>query len=122
MKLNDIDLDQVRLDQIIKITDLENLFDIFIDKRNNAVFNLNQTLYLNVNVDDLPEYTCTYTMHWPTISYCIYGTTRLAWVLWKINKIDVDDIFKPKEPGDKIKYLSQGNIDTIVEFLNEFDE
>ena len=41
MKL--VDLDITDTGRYLKITDLENIFDIYTDKRNNAVFNVNES-------------------------------------------------------------------------------
>ena len=94
MKLVDLDISETG--NYLKITDLENIFDIYVDKRNNAVFNANETLYINVNKDTLPEFVCSSPMHWTILSYKIYGTTRLAWLLLKINNIDMKDVFVPR--------------------------
>ena len=93
MKISEID--DNRINEILKITDLENAFDTFVDKRMNRMFNLNKSIYINVDPESLPVFTCTHVMHWPLISYMIYGTTRLAWQLWKVNNTTTSDTFKP---------------------------
>ena len=120
MKLSDLDITETG--RYLKITDLENIFDIYIDKRDNAVFNLNETLYINVDKNALPEHICTSEMHWTTLSYVLYGTTRLAWLLLKVNGVDATDIFKAKQPGEKIKYLPKKYMDSVVSQINEFDQ
>ncbi|MBP5784267.1 MAG: hypothetical protein J6W16_01615, partial [Methanobrevibacter sp.] len=62
MKLVDLDIEETG--KYLKITDLENIFDIVVDKRENAVFNANETLYINVDRDLLPEHIVTSEMHW----------------------------------------------------------
>ena len=103
MKLVDLDIEETG--RYLKITDLENIFDIHVDKRGNAVFNMNETLYINVDRNSLPSFTCTSEMHWTTISYAIYGTTRLAWLLLKLNNVEPIELFNAKQPGDKILYM-----------------
>ena len=120
MKLYDLELNETN--NYLKITDLENMFDVFTDKRNNIVFDLNKTLYINVDPSRLPVYECTAEMHWTLISYKLYGTTRLAWLLWKINKVDAGNIFVAKQPGEKVKYIPQKYVETIVSDINDFDE
>lgn len=120
MKLADLDINDTG--SYLKITDLENMFDVYTDKRGNAVFNLNETLYINVDRNALPEHICTSETHWTTLSYILYGTTRLAWLLLKVNDVSSADIFKAKQPGDKVKYLPKEYMDNIVSQLNEFDE
>jgi hypothetical protein len=60
------------------------------------VFDINKTIYINVNPNSLPDYVCDSPMHWTTISYKLYSTTRLAWLLQKLNRVDAVDIFKTK--------------------------
>lgn len=120
MKLYDLDLNEAN--DYLKITDLENWFDVFVDKRGNTVFDLNRTIYLNADPAALPDFICDHEMHWPLISYKIYGTTRLAWLLWKINKVSATQIFNAKQPGDKVKYLPKKYVDSITADLNDFDE
>ena len=119
MKIKQLELDET--DNYLKITDLENWFETFEDKRNNTVFDINRTVYINVDPSRLPDFVCDAHMHWPLISYKIYGTTRLAWLLWKLNNVDASTIFIAKEPGDSIKYLPKQYVDGIVEELNDFD-
>lgn len=115
MKL--IDLNQ----NYIKITDLENMFKICVDSENNYFFNLNETLYLNIDKSKLNIYTCSYISFWPLISYKLYGTTRLAWLLMKINNVQAKDIFKQIETGQEIYYLSTEQIQTVVKNINGYD-
>lgn len=106
-------------DSYLKITDFDNFFEIFYDKNDNLLFNLNTTLYLNVgDIEQLDKYVLDTYAHWPLISYKIYGTTRLAWVLLKINNIEPKDIFKIKEPGDTIYYLNREILAGIIDTLN----
>lgn len=114
-------LDNDEINSQLKITDLENMFDIYQDKRKNLVFDINKTLYINIDKSTLPQFTCDCVMHWTLISYRIYSTTRLAWLLWKLNDVGPLDIFNAKQPGDKILYLPQQYVDDIVSDLNNFD-
>lgn len=54
MKLHDID--DADMKNILKITDLENAFDVYVDKKLNMVFNLNKSIYINVDVESLPKF------------------------------------------------------------------
>ena len=108
MKIADLDEDY------LKITDLENMLSLFVDKRNRLMFNLNETMYIDADDDALMTYVCKHPLHWTTLSYNIYGTTRLAWLLCKVNNVKCKDIFKPKMPGDEVKYLPTSYIDNIV--------
>lgn len=120
MKLFDLEINET--DNYLKVTDLENMLDVFTDKRGNIVFDLNRTIYINVDPNRLPEYECKAQLHWTTISYNIYGSTRLAWLLWKLNNIDASNIFQAKQPGDKVKYLPQKYVESIVSEINDFEQ
>ena len=68
--------------------------------------NLNSTFYLIDIPDEICRwYTCPTDMHWPSISWKVYGSTRLAWFLMKLNGIRDQNIFDQLKAGTKIKYL-----------------
>ena len=120
MKL--VDLEDQQFDSTLKITDLENMFDIFVDKRLNRVFNLNSSLYVNVDKSLLQTFQCDYPMHWTLISYHIYNTTRLAWLLWKVNDVSPRDVFKAKQPGEVVYYLPQAQVEDIISNITQFSD
>lgn len=120
----------------LKITDLENFFEVHKDVYDRFYFNINETLYFDVAKPDLNSenttqlqidstglavYTCTTPSFWTLLSYKIYGTTRLAWLLMKLNDVDSSNVLDQKMPGDKIWYLPRENVESIVAELNEFD-
>ncbi len=105
--------------EYLDISDIENIFNIYRDKNDNYFYNLNSSIYFNINQDRLETYICDTDLQWPLISYKIYGTTRLAWFLIKINNIKIADIFKIKHPGDKIKYISKTDIESIIENIHK---
>ena len=100
-------------------TDFDNFFNVYQDKDSNYYYNLNSTIYIDIPESRLLTYVCQHDIHWPTISYNLYGTTRLAWVLMKINKITSDLSFKIIPAGSKIKYLDKSDITTIIEKFTE---
>lgn len=102
----------------LKITDFENILNIYKDKSGKYFYNLNNGLYINIDDKYLQTFVCTTDMHWPLISYHIYNTTRLAWLLLKLNKVDAKHVFDIKEAGSTIKYLSKQNIQTLIEDIN----
>ena len=73
--------------------DVESVFNIHEDLRGNIVFNLNETTYFNVPKNMLKAKILDHPLHWSTISYEIYGTTRLAWFLLKLNNIPTKNLF-----------------------------
>jgi len=100
-----------------KFTDLDNMFNIYKDKRNNFVFNLNSTIYLNVSTDNLKKYTVDHDIHWPLISYKLYKTTRLFWVLMKLNGIDAKNAFDVIPAGTTVYYLDNSYVTRIIDQL-----
>lgn len=119
MTLSDIDTSKLKF---LKITDFENIFNIYQDKKGNYFYNLNSSLYLDIADDTLLSYICDYDMQWPLLSYKIYGTTRLAWLLMKINNVKPKDVFKLVKAGDTIKYLSKDQMNGLITTLNNIDE
>lgn len=114
-------LDNADINVTLKITDLENIFGVYQDKRKNLVYDINETLYINVDKSILSMFICDCDMHWTLISYKLYGTTRLAWLLWKINDVQPQNIFDIKHPGDVILYLPKDCVNDIISNINEFD-
>ena len=102
----------------LKSSDLENLFPVFSAKLNRYMYNLNMSLYVDVDPEKLSTFTLQHDMHWPLISYHIYGTTRLAWLLQKVNNVSTKDIFKVRCAAEKIKYLEKDQVARIINLLN----
>ena len=109
--------DTIERKRFFKNNRFRKFFDVY-KKDDKYYYNLNTSLYLNCDETNLKTYICTHEMHWPLISYNIYGTPRLAWLLLKINKVSTKDVFIKKQPGDEIKYISDDKITNIVEFIN----
>lgn len=116
MKLKDLDKD---LQKDYKIADLENMFNIYADQYGNYVFNLNNTVYLNISRANLKVFVADHKIHWPVISYKLYGTTRLAWLLLKINKVKTKDVFKPIIPSQAIFYLDELDVKNILTSIRD---
>ena len=102
-------------DGSVKFTDLENFFHVYQDKDAYYHFNLNSTVYLAVPPSRLKSYVCQHDLHWTTISYNIYGTVRLAWVLMKVNGITPDISFNIVPAGSVVKYLDRSDITTVID-------
>jgi hypothetical protein len=111
MKLEDIDSDNV------KVTDLETMFSVYLDKRGNYALNLNEGLYLSFQKSKLPHMKLDHDLFWTTISYKIYGTTRLAWLLMKINDVKADQIFDIQRTGTDIYYIPKENMNRLLQEL-----
>ncbi len=103
----------------LKAMDLENFFNVYADKNGNFVYNLNNSIYFNVQKGSLDEYTLSHDMHWTLISYMLYGTTRFAWLLMKVNNITAENIFQKKKTGEKILFIPKDELSPIVDSINE---
>lgn len=106
-----------------KTTDLENMFDINADVRDRLWFNLNEGLYVSAPDGAVKTYECQYAeMHWPLISYVLYGTTRLAWLLMKLNGVGVEDMFLPKKSSEKVKYVGKELLAQLIRTINGYSQ
>lgn len=99
----------------VKFIDLENFFNVYQNEDAYYCFNLNSTVYIDVPPSRLKTYVCQHDMHWPTISYNVYGTVRLAWALMKVNNITPDAAFNIIPAGSEIKYLDRSDITTVID-------
>lgn len=97
-----------------KVTDLENAFTVHEDSKHNLVFNLNETIYLNIAKSSLKRFIPDHPMHWSLISYKLYGTTRLAWILMKTNGVRANRIFSRVLPTQVVYYLDKGKVQEIL--------
>ena len=101
--------------------DMEQMFNVYLDDTSNWNFNINSSFYImGLPMSVMNQYVVEDEMRWPTVSYKIYGTTRLAWLLMKINGVIGKDIFKPLEAGRTAMYLDQNRfINPILASLRE---
>lgn len=89
MKHNDI-TDVMNFDRIPPEA-LENLFNIYINDENEYYYNMLRTINIE-GLDNLDmQYFDTYIFKeedsWTNISFKFYGTTRLWWLICKVNNI-----------------------------------
>ena len=54
------------------------------------------------------------------MSYDVYGTTRLAWLLMKLNGVDLAAAIAPVKAGTIVKYLPMGAAMDVVKTINGF--
>lgn len=106
------------LDDTVKFVDFENFFEVYengSDKRKPYLYNLNSTVYF----DGVPsqEYRPSHDMFWTTISYEIYGTTRLWWALMKVNGVGMDRSFDPVRAGETVRYIDKETMRSILQDL-----
>lgn len=86
--------------------DLDKMFSLFIDEEGRWKFNLNSTFYLIDIPDEVCNwYVCPTDMHWSSISWKVYKSTRLAWFLMKLNGVRDQSIFNQIKAGTRVRYL-----------------
>ena len=113
-------------EDFIEVYDIANLFTVhqeYTNENNTAklIFNINKTISFK-NTDEAPEtYFDSYFPResdaWPLISYNYYGTTRLWWLICKINNIQ-DPSIEPYEFGE-IKILKKEHVNNILNQLRK---
>lgn len=106
-------------DAAVKFTDLDNFFNIYQNEDSYYYFNLNSTVYIDVPQERLQTYVCQHDLHWSIISFNIYGTVRLAWLLMKLNGITSDLAFQIIPAGSKVKYLDKSDVATVISRFSE---
>lgn len=97
--------------------DLDNFFEVYLDKRGNYAYNLNSKLGLDVSGSTLGTYVLTHDLHPTIVSYNIYGTPRLAWLISEINGIRDQTVQIPS--GTKIRYVPEEFIAGLVRFMRQ---
>ena len=103
----------------LKSTDFDNFFNVYLDKRNNYIYNLNKSMYFLIEDGATQEYLLKHDMHWTLVSYKLYGTTHLAWLLMKINNIDAAHVFDKIKAGAIVKYIPKEQLTTVINAIND---
>ena len=113
----------IRQDDVLSGFDLEQMFGAYLDEQNVWTLNLNSSFYAVGLPDEVFSiYITTTPLHWPTVSYNIYGTTRLAWLLMKLNDVKDGEIFKEIPAATAVKYLEKSRyVDPILQAIREGD-
>lgn len=105
----------------LKVTDLDNFFNIYRDGRGRYYYNLNSSVYFDIAPSAMKQYICDYDMHWPLISYKLYGTARLAWLLMQVNNVGQKDLFEIKPAGTIVNYIDKTEAQNIVKVINDYE-
>lgn len=94
--------------------DMANLFIQFVDKNHNKVYNINDSVTLNF-LDPSDSLVSIYLVGdkdtFQTISYKFYGTTRLWWLIARLN--GVEDAFSRPKSGSYLKILNSSLLSII---------
>lgn len=102
----------------ISYTDLENSFNVYQDEDGFYKFNLNSTVVIDPKNCNYNLYQLNQDLHWPLISYKIYGDTRETWILMKLNEVKFKDVFRPVKAGKYIKYLDTTQLQQIANIMS----
>ena len=103
-------------------TRYENIFKVFKvlkDKGNSYYFyNINNKVMIPVNLDDNVYSTIAISRNtaWTTLSYRLYGTIDLWWLIFLINK--PKDIFLARS-GETYKYIKIDYLDDILSDIEQ---
>lgn len=83
----------------------ENIFDVYVDEDVGYFFNILKTVNFPENIDPSTyyEYEIRHGDSWASISWRVYKSTLLWWVLCSLN--NVMDPLKDLISGEKIKIL-----------------
>ena len=92
----------------------ENIFNVYDDEGGNHYYNLLRTVDFPDKLDE--KYYTTYTTgrneHYTNISYWVYGTTKLWWLITGANHI-MDPTYPP-DPGTKLKIIIPSMVNDIL--------
>jgi hypothetical protein len=99
----------------------ENFFKLHIYNDEFTFFNLLKKINILTNTNDIdPVYFITYNIDveipWVVLSYKIYGTLNLWWLLCLVNNIQ--DATKNPELGTKIKAVKPQYVNSIIGQIN----
>lgn len=99
----------------LKITRLENLFNIYLDEKNRFFYNLLRTVYFDeqsIPPEIYKYYTVMNGDTYTFISYKVYGTIDLWWLVCSLNNIN--NPTQIPEPGTRLKILFTDYLSNIL--------
>lgn len=98
----------------IKNENYENIFNIFTDDDDRYYYNILQTVAfpLNLPAGYFNEYNITYGDTWPFISYKVYNTPNIWWIILLANNIK--DPTTSLVPGTTIKTPKMAVVKTVL--------
>lgn len=102
----------------LRVENYENIFNVYEDNNKNYFYNILQTIQIPA---ELPlgyyePYTVVYEDTWPFISYKLYKTPNLWWVITHANSI-IDPTSIPT-PGTVLKVFKSGVVKAIIEQIS----
>lgn len=116
--------DYKELQKYTSTYDLANLFTVHeceLNDTSSYVYDIMKTVYFD-KLDDTPEafydhYVIKLKDTWPLISHKLYNTTKLWWMLLKLNSI-INPFVEP-EVGKSLRYLSEDQIRDILATIRQ---
>jgi hypothetical protein len=116
--------DQLKQNQILDLPGLdnfryENLFNVYQNRSNQYFYNILSKVNFPSNLDS--NFFDTYTipnnnMPYTLISYKLYGSILLWWVICSVNNI-TNPVFFP-QAGTKLKILKPAIVSAVIQQLN----
>jgi hypothetical protein len=114
------------LADFVSVFDLANLFNAYpdtkLDDPTQLSYNINRTLMFN-NIDKTPltyfkKYTPKQSDCWTLISYYVYGTTELWWLICKVNGVK-DPTIEPFPTYTELKILNKEYVNNILSQIKQ---
>ena len=102
----------------LKTDDYANIFNVYTDENGYYYYNLLQNVKIPANLPDgyYEPYNVTYGDTWPSISYKVYKTPNMWWLVIAANEI-INPTSQP-DPGSIIKVLKIQYASLIVTEIN----
>jgi hypothetical protein len=102
----------------LRVENYENIFNLYQDNNKNYFYNLLQTIQIPTSLPEgyFDTYTVGYQDTWPFISYKIYQTPNLWWIITQANDI-INPTATPK-PGTVLKIFKPGIVKAILEQIS----
>jgi len=113
---NSTGLYQSQVPQLPKLqsTRYENIFKVHFNEDNLPFYNLNRSINFPNNLDPSLYSVVVYDTptHWPIVSYKLYQTIYLWWMITEVNNIR--NPFILPEPGSTIRYIKPEYVQYVL--------
>lgn len=113
---NSTGLYQSQVAQLPKLqsTRYENIFKVYFNEDNLPFYNLNRSISFPNNLDPSLYSVVIYDTptHWPIVSYRLYQTIYLWWMITEVNNIQ--NPFILPEPGTPIRYIKPEYVQYVL--------